>query len=59
MLEMETQILKGKNKEDSSLKGQEHPDHFLDPLTHELMDDPVMVKASGKVYDRKIVTLHI
>lgn len=46
-----------KNKEEPDTGN--HPDHFLDPITNELMEDPVLVKTSGKIYDRGTITAHI
>lgn len=35
------------------------PDHFLDPIMAEIMEDPVLLPTSNNVMDRKIIERHI
>jgi len=36
-----------------------HPEHLLDPLTMELMEEPVLSLSSKKVFDKKVITKYI
>lgn len=35
------------------------PEEFLDPLTQELMDDPVILPSSGHTVDRSSIMRHL
>ena len=35
------------------------PDEFMDPLLSEFMTDPVLLKPSGSIVDRKTITQHL
>jgi len=37
----------------------EAPDEFLDPLTSEVMEDPVMLPSSKNIVDRDVIVRHL
>eukprot|EP00741_Cyanophora_paradoxa_P002479 tig00000076_g2403.t1 len=45
------------NEEEEQLG--EVPDEFLDPITAEIMDDPVTLPTSGNICDRSVITRHL
>ena len=38
---------------------KELPEHFFDPLTSEVMKDPVKLPSSGKIVDRITIKKHL
>ena len=38
---------------------EDAPDEFMDPLLSEFMTDPVLLKTSGNIVDRKTITQHL
>jgi len=45
--------------EDDMLVDVEIPDEFQDPVTCEIMNDPVLLPTSGKILDRASITRHL
>lgn len=41
------------------VEDEDVPDQFLDPITYELMEDPVLCTKSGHTYERKTIELWI
>lgn len=45
--------------QEAALRDLEIPDHYLDPIMQEIMEDPVLLPTSRTIMDRKVIERHI
>merc|ERR1719181_17386 len=45
--------------QEAALRDLEIPDHFLDPIMQDIMEDPVLLPTSKTIMDRKVIERHI